>query len=425
MKLLTLTRSLLCATAISVGLGISTNSHALDAATAVERTLASSPELALYPYFVRASDAEALQAGLKPNPRLELELENVLGSGDNRFLSGHELTLSLSQVLEMGDKRERRVDLVDRKTASIQRDYEVKRLDVVAATLRDYYQLLRIQALLDWNQQRITSEHAAVAIIKRRAQAGVVGQADVMRMQLRLKKSETQEQLLLAEHEQARHTLASHWAALPEFEQVDGDLAALPLVPAKETLTAAIKQSPDYLLAMAETRIEETRLALAKANSIADVTVGGGIRRSELSNDSSLVFSFSMPLQWHDQNQGNRAKTQAQLDAKMAAENLLETRLSVALNGIHSAMQNTLQQTRYLQNELQPVAQELLQEVERGYQSGLYNVLQWVDAQNELFTIERELIESRYSAQLQFLELERLSGVSLNTSHQIQTGNKE
>jgi cobalt-zinc-cadmium efflux system outer membrane protein len=410
---------------MSVGLGISTNSHALDPTTAVERTLRSSPELALYPYYVRASDAEALQAGLKPNPRLELDIENVFGSGESRFLSGHELTLSLSQMLETGDKRERRVDLGDRKTASIQRDYEVKRLDVVAATLRDYYQLLRIQALLKWNQQRIASEHAAVKVIKRRAQAGVVGQADVMRMQLRLKKSETQQQLLLAEHEQARHTLASHWAALPEFEQVEGDLSALPPLPAKETFTEAIKQSPDYLLAMAETRIEQSRLALAKANSIADVTVGAGIRRSELSNDSSLVFNFSMPLQWHNQNQGNRAKAQAQIDAKMAAENLLETQLTVALKSIHSAMLNTLQQTQYLQNELQPVAQELLQEVERGYQSGLYNVLQWVDAQNELFAIERELIESRYSAQLQFLELERLSGVSLNNMNQVQTGNKE
>jgi cobalt-zinc-cadmium efflux system outer membrane protein len=243
---------------MSVGLGISTNSHALDPTTAVERTLRSSPELALYPYYVRASDAEALQAGLKPNPRLELDIENVFGSGESRFLSGHELTLSLSQMLETGDKRERRVDLGDRKTASIQRDYEVKRLDVVAATLRDYYQLLRIQALLKWNQQRIASEHAAVKVIKRRAQAGVVGQADVMRMQLRLKKSETQQQLLLAEHEQARHTLASHWAALPEFEQVEGDLSALPPLPAKETFTEAIKQSPDYLLAMAETRIEQS-----------------------------------------------------------------------------------------------------------------------------------------------------------------------
>lgn len=424
MKLPTLTRSLLCATAL-FGLGLADVSHALDLSTAVARTLKTSPQLELYPYYVRASEAEALQAGLKPNPTLNVDLENAFGTGDSRFLSGHELTLSLSQVLEMGQKRERRVDLVDRKTAQIQRDYEVKRLDVVADTLRDYYQVLRLQELMTWNQQRLAKEQAALDVIERRAQAGVVGQADVMRMQLRLTKSRTQQRTLTAQHEQALNSLASNWAALPDFTEVEGDIAALPALPDPATLNDAINNTPDFLQALAKTRIEEARLALAQAESKADMTVGAGVRRFQENSDLALVFSFSMPLQWYDHNQGNQDKAQAQLTASLAEEELLKQQLSVALTGLRAAMHNNLQQMQNLESLLKPVAQALLKEVERGYQSGIYSVLQWVDAQNELFAIERDLIESRHAVQLQFLELERLTGNSLNAGQQAQAAHKE
>lgn len=424
MKLPTLKRSLLCATAL-LGLGLADVSYALDLSTAVTRTLKQSPQLALYPYYVRASEAEALQAGLKPNPTLNADLENAFGTGDSRFLSDHELTLSLSQVLEMGQKRERRVDLVDRKTAEIERDYEVKRLDVVANTLRDFYQALRLQALIQWNQQRIASEQAALKVIEHRARAGVVGQADVMRMQLRISKSQTQLHSLSAQHEQALNTLASNWSALPDFTEVEGHLTDMPALPEQAALAAAITDTPDYLQALAKTRIEEARLALSQAESNADMTVGAGIRRFEANSDLALVFSFSMPLQLYDQNQGNQAKAQAQLNASLAGEELLKQQLNVALNGLRAAMHNNLEQTQQLESQLKPVAQNLLEEVEHGYQSGLYSVLQWVDAQNELFAIERELIESRYAVQLQFLELERLTGSSLNAVPQSQTADKE
>lgn len=389
---------------------------AISLSTVVSRTLEASPELQLYPYHVRALDGQALQAGLKANPRLNAELENVLGTGENRFLSNSEITLSLSQLIELGQKPERRVDVVDRQAAAIEHEYQVKRLDVVAAMLRDYYNSLRLQQLIDWNQQRIEAEQAAVAVIQRRARAGVVGQADVMRMQLRLAKSESRQAELIAQHAQSLKTLAAHWAAEPEFSGVEGELGRLPDLPDVTELEAALQKTPDYLLAQAEVRVNEARLALARAEGRADVTVGAGIRRQEGNNDNALLFSFSMPLQWHNSNQGNIASARAQYQEKLANQDLLRTRLEVALSRIHAAMLNNLDSLKRLQVDLRPVADSLLAEVKRGYQLGQYGVLQWVDAQQELFTIERQLIEAQHAVHLQFLELERLSGASLTAA---------
>lgn len=389
---------------------------AIDLSTAVNRTLEASPELQLYPYHVRALDAQALQAGLKPNPRLNAELENVFGTGANRFLTNSELTLSLSQLIELGNKPEKRVDVIDRKAAAVQHDYATKRLDVVAAMMRDYYNSLQLQQLLDWIQQRIRTEQAAVAVIERRARAGVVGEADVMRMQLRLAKSEARQAELQAKHAQSLKKLAANWADDADFSAVDGELSRTPALPDASILHEALNTTPDYLLAQAQTRINEARLSLAQAQSRADITLGAGIRRQEGRNDNALLFSFSMPLQWNNKNQGNIASAQAQYQEKLANQEILRTRLEIALRRIHSAMQNNLAQLDRLDTDLRPVAEGLLAEVKRGYQLGQYDVLQWVDAQQELFNVDRQVIEAQHAVHLQFLELERLSGASLIAS---------
>lgn len=413
MKLQLLNRRACCCAALSLLLTLPGLAVAIDLSTAVSRTLTANPALQLYPYHVRALEGEALQAGLKLNPTLHADLENAFGTGDSRFLAGHELTLSLSQVIELGQKREKRVDVVDRKSVAIQREYEVKRLDVIASMMRDYYQSLRLQHLMSWNSQRIEAEQAAVEVIQRRASAGVVGKADVMRMQLRLAKSQAKQSELIAQHANSLNVLATHWAESPDFSEVKGDLNQTPALPEIDNLHQAIQSTPDYMLSVTQARISEAQLALAQAESQANVTVGAGIRRFEASNDNALVFSFSMPLQWQNKNQGNIATAQAMHQQTLVSQDILKTRLEIAVERIHSAMLNNLNQLQRVDSDLRPVANSLLAEVKRGYQLGLYSVLQWVDAQDELFSIERERIETQHAAHLQFLELERLSGSKL------------
>ncbi|BDZ74376.1 divalent cation transporter [Methylophaga marina] len=386
---------------------------AIDLSTAVSKTLATNPTLQLYPYHVRALEGNELQAGLKPNPTLHVDLENAFGTGHTRFLSGYELTLSLSQVIELGKKREKRINVAKGNSLTLQREYKVKRLDVTANVLRDYYQALRLQHLLIWNNHRIEIEEAALDVIKRRANAGVVGKADVIRMQLRLAKSEAKKSELEFQHSNALNMLASNWSGTADFENVDGDLSQTPLAPNMAALLTAVQTTPDYLLLEAQTRVSEAHLALAQAESQANITVGAGIRRLETNNDNAFIFNFSMPLQWNNQNQGNIAAAYSTHQARLANQDLLKTQLEVVMKRITSAMENNIQQLELVENKIRPVANSLLDEVERGYQHGLYNVLQWVDAQDELFNIERERIEAQHALHLQYLELERLSGTDL------------
>jgi cobalt-zinc-cadmium efflux system outer membrane protein len=50
-----------------------------------------------------------VQAAAIPNPEVSFELDNALGSGDLRGLTSAETTLQLSQLIELGGKRDARI----------------------------------------------------------------------------------------------------------------------------------------------------------------------------------------------------------------------------------------------------------------------------------------------------------------------------
>lgn len=388
----------------------------LNLATAIERTLLQSPQLQQFPYQQRALEAQKLQAGLSPNPQLQADLENVLGTGDSRVLSGAELTLSLSQLIEMGDKRQKRVNLVDAKSSQLQQKFERQRLDTLSNVTLRYLQGLRIDALLEWNQRRTQIEQQALKVIKQRAAAGAVGQADVLRMQLLVERSESREQRLIGKRRMAYQQLAASWGEEVDFSGLEGHLQQQPTLPKRDMLEQAIIHSPVFLQSHALVRLREAQLRLSEAQSRSDITFGAGIRRLEGAGDNALVFSFSMPLQFNDRNQGNMAAAHAEYEAGILQRQLTQTELRMALFEIYQAMLNNQQQVHKLQQDLLPLTSELLKQTQAGYQAGQYNVLQWVDAQIESFTVERDLIEAQTAVHIQLLELERLTGMTLSSS---------
>lgn len=392
------------------------NQTSLNLATALERTLLLSPRLQQFPYQQRALEAQKLQAGLPPNPQLQADLENVLGTGNSRGLSGAEFTLSLSQLVEMGDKRQKRVDLVDAKSSQLQQQFELQRLDTLSDVTTKYLLALRIDALVSWNQRRIQIEKQALEVIQKRAAAGAVGQADVLRMQLLLERSESRQQQLNGQRKLAYQQVAASWGEEVDFAELEGQLQQLPTLPEQDTLEQAILHSPAFLQSHSLIRLREAQLRLSEAKSRSDFSFGAGIRRLEGQNDNALVFSFSMPLQLYDRNQGNIAAAHAEYEAGVLQQQLTQTELRMALLKIYQAMLNNHQQIDRLQKTLTPLTQELLKQTEAGYQSGQYNVLQWIDAQREAFTVERDLIEAQTAVHTQLLELERLTGMPLSRS---------
>ena len=84
---------------------------------AVRFALVNHPALRAFSWERRAAEARALQAGLLPNPELDVGIEEFGGAGARRGFEGAETSIELGQLIELGDKRFRRT-----RVAEIEKD---------------------------------------------------------------------------------------------------------------------------------------------------------------------------------------------------------------------------------------------------------------------------------------------------------------
>src|SRR3546814_2351785 len=66
---------------------------------------------------IRAAEAGRRVAGLRPNPSVMVEAENVAGSGPYRGTQSLEATTSLTLPIALGGKRSARIAVADHRTA--------------------------------------------------------------------------------------------------------------------------------------------------------------------------------------------------------------------------------------------------------------------------------------------------------------------
>ena len=394
----------------------------IDLNWALQQTLQKNAALKTYPYHLRISDAEILQAGQRPLPTLGLSIENVLGGGDYSDTKQAEFTLTLGQTLELGGKRESRIAVATAAMQQQQSEYELMRLDVLAETSRRYYQLLRIQLLQHWIKKRSQSEQQALGVIQQRARAGAAKQADVSKMQLRLSRSKAQALKLKGQLILAKSELTAMWLESPSFTTAKGNLLSLPAIPnttrINESVAELVNKSPLFMRQQTLQRLSDAEVQLARANGRVNLDVGVGLRHLEESGDQALVFDLSMPIPLSNPNRGRIAAAEANRELSFEQTKITRSQLQLSLLAIQQTLNNHHQHAGFITSKLLPQARQLLADVETGYRKGLYTVLQWVDAQVELFALERELIETHTLMYQQLLELERITGQAFSPSQE-------
>src|SRR5262245_63115546 len=107
------------------------------------------PRLAAFGWEVRAGEARTLQASLPPNPALGIEVENFAGSGALKGFQGAEITIHLSQLIELAGKRQKRTRVAALERDLVAWDYEAARIEVLTQVTKALVEVLSAQQRLD------------------------------------------------------------------------------------------------------------------------------------------------------------------------------------------------------------------------------------------------------------------------------------
>ena len=189
---------------------------------AISAALAHNPDLQSFDFVLRAQDARTEQAGLKPAPEVFVGLENFAGSGDVGRLQGAEATFALSQVIELGGKRNARVSTAQAGRSALDIERQAMQLDVLAEVTRRFIAVARHQQLVRLADSASALADKTVAASERRVNAAKSPHAELDRARIAQDRLRLEARAARVALDTARQQLAATWGE--SQPQIDGQV---------------------------------------------------------------------------------------------------------------------------------------------------------------------------------------------------------
>lgn len=350
---------------------------------AVVLALARSPDLAAVELELGAAAARRVQAGLRPNPEVALEVENL--DWDLPGAAESEITVSLSQRFELGGKRGARSAYAESLRNLARWDSEVVRRDLIRDLAMTFYAALGTQERLAVAAETLALALDVATSVDQKVLAGAISPVEATRARVAVARARVELETAGREHDLSRRLLALHWGSTtPRFSSVAGRLDTLTAIPAWSSLAASLAHNPDVARWGDEARARGARLRLERSLSTPDVSLVGGVRRLEESGQNTLIAGLGVPVPFFDRNQG--AVRAAELEVgrasreKSGALRRAERALAAAATGIEIAQSVV----RGLRTAVIPGAQSTFDEIRRGYELGKFTYLDVLEARRSL-----------------------------------------
>lgn len=383
---------------------------ALDLQEALARALTHNKELAAFEHRLAEQDGRVEQAGLPPNPVLQLTVEDFAGGGDFEGFDSAQTTLSLGWVLERSIRR-RRVAAAEAGSALLLTDAEILRLDLAAETAQRFLNSLANQARLENAKEAVSLAEDTVSAVKRRVRAGKSPHAELSRAEAELATANLARDDVEHELAIAYHRLAAQWGDVElGFSRVKGDLLSLPTTEPLSKIQGRVDQNPRLARFVSEERVAKANLRLAETKRWPTLRPSIGVRRYETSDDFALVAGLSIPLPVLNRNQGRLSESRAALSRTRADSEAVRVRVHTSLFEVYQEFQHHIHRADTLRDEVIPRLSKALDETRRGYEKGRYSYFEWRSVQADLLEARNELVEASTGAHRLVIALERLTG---------------
>jgi len=345
-----------------------------------------------------------LQAGLRPNPRVEALIEDL--RPENRLTA-----IYYNQPLELGNKRPVRIAAAERRQDVVSAELNAMRAEIRAAVMVAFFDVLVAQERFLLTQGLVELSQRATNAASKRVTAGKVSpveetKARVAEASVRVELSQAATNLKMA-----RKRLAAIWGnATPRFERAEGQVEALPALPALNDLTARLANAPGLARAQLEVNRRQALVEVERSLRIPDVTLSLGGRRNNEAGLNQALLGVSLPIPIFNRNQGNileaLRRTDKARDELSGTEIRLNNEVAQALERLNVARQ----EIEVLQREILPGAQSAYDAATKGYIMGKFSFLEVLDAQRTLFHAKSQYLRALAEAHRSAAEIERVLG---------------
>jgi cobalt-zinc-cadmium efflux system outer membrane protein len=344
------------------------------------------------------SRAQEITAFLRPNPNFTLSTDGTQLAryhGVWQPFTGTQFSTNFSYLHERQHKRELRLESAQKATGiatSGQADLE---RNLVFNLRMAFVQTLQEKAILELAKENLLYYDHVLDVNRDRFKAGAISQVDLDRLELQRVQYESDLQMAEESLETAKIVLLmllNDRTPVDQFDVTGPFDFSTQVSPLDEIRQTALDTRPDLKAAFQSVDKAKTDHRLAVANGSTDPTFSAWYTYNPSFNNpndhQTLGASVSIPLRVFDRNQGEKLRTQLDIDRN---EKLMEATRAQVFSDVDSAYA-TVTSTVTL---LQPYKGKYLQQAARvrdtlafSYQHGAASLLDFLNAQAEYRSVQ-------------------------------------
>jgi len=346
---------------------------------AVQLALKQNPTLMAQQASLLSTKAGEATAALRPNPTMNF-LAEQLRPGQSQ--QDAQYTVSLGQPIELGGKRQRRIDSARAATQVAGHQLDDARRQVVLLVKSAFAGALIAREQLALAEANLKTLDDTERIQRLRAEKGDISELELLRIQVQrftFARDAADARQALASAKIALRTAAGTVNIADDFEVV-GDLDFKEVSLDRPLLVRrALDNRPDLRAAEADRERARADHRLARANAWWDITPQ--IEYQRIGPDDTIGFGISFPLRIFDRNQGEIARTQAEITRVDAVREATALQVMAALDTDREAALIQRERVVSLRDVYLPKATQARDTVEYAYRRGGQSLLDFLDAQ--------------------------------------------
>ncbi|MCB5188804.1 TolC family protein [Methylobacillus caricis] len=376
---------------------------------ALALALAANPNILVAEREREANVGISMQAATRRNPTLSSSIEDTRNA--NRLT-----TIQLNQPLELGGKRQARMEAAGLGLDAAEMDIATRKAEIAAAVTTAFYEVLAAQERMQLAASFVNLAQRATRAAENRVQAGKVSPVEetksrVAESSVRIEATQARRALNVA-----RQRLAALWSGSADFDEAEGSLESLPILPELAELSVQLAQSPVLERARLEIGRRETIARLETAKRVPDLTVSVGAQRNQELGINQAVFGLSVPIPVFDRNQGNIHEAVSRTDKARVELAALQLSMHTNLSAEYEQWLASSQEAEALRLDILPGASSAFEAAAKGFEMGKFNFLDVLDAQRTLFQAQSQYLNALLGVHRAHAEIGRLLGNSLQAA---------
>jgi len=349
------------------------------------------------------------QAGLRPNPRLYLQSEDLRPWADNfSFPTQTEDYGYLGQTFELAGKRGKRVELATARLQQAETERSLRIRQIAAAVSTAYWNAVSLQRISELLADDLNAVDEMVRYHKERVDNGAMKGVDLLRMQIE------RDRLAIAlagaqrDAAQGRLEVFRQMGVEASSATLSDSLDSMPQAAATDLQTALL-QRPEIAAAQNAVKAAEADLKLQKANGVPDPDILGGYKRNN--GDNTLYASLQIPLPFRNRNQGEVERARASVTAAKASLIAAQMQVSIEVQQAQAAFESQQKIVRETLPDMRAHAQQNLDIITEAYRLGGIDLLRFIDAERTKFDVEVSAVRALAQLQQSAIQLQLAYGV--------------